>query len=192
MPRKVSTEPKKPKKQFVIPTIQEVSDFMYSYMIEKKKNWPKAFCDWYAEKFWHAYNSSEWRLSAGKGGKVKNWQSCFKNNWQTLKWECVEMLQTLTPKPKPVDQATLEYMNEILDAYRKHPETMTEDTLASCYLWLKEQGFTKRLNKDQQQQAIVDSKEDVKKGRITAVKFIFDSMVKQLLTFDYFFNEAPK
>lgn len=180
---------REPRPAFVVPTIEEVSDCMFEYTKRKKMNWPKAFCDWYAEKFWNSYEKSGWKLSAGRGGPVKDWRACFKSEWVTLKYSGdIAMLDRLTPKPKPVDKATLDYMNDILDSYRKSPETFTEETLSSCYFWLKENGFLKLQGK-QREKAIEDSRISLMKGQATAVRFFMDHMVKELLTFDYFFNE---
>lgn len=177
---------------FVIPTIEEISDYMFEYSKKKKTNWHKVFCDWYAEKFWNAYNSTGWKLSAGKGGKMKSWTSAFKNNWQTLKYECVEMLQKLTPKPKPVDRDTLDFVNEILTEYRQNKDSIDEIRTASCYEWCKEQGFFLRLTQDQRQECIEISKKDLTNARSCMVRYLFDYMVSNLLTFNYFFNEVTQ
>ncbi len=176
------------KTEFIIPIIEEISSFMK----EKKPGWPKAFCDFYASKFFNSYEASGWKLSAGKGGPVKNWRACFLNNWQMLKYqEDREMLLALTPKPKPIDHDTLEYLNEALDGYRKDAGSMTEIRLAACYDWMKENKLL-QLNKKQREQAIEDSRIDLMKGKATAVRFVFDHLVKNLLTFNYFFNEVAQ
>jgi hypothetical protein len=120
---------------FIIPTEEEVAEYMKKYSKEKELNWPEDFCKYYAEKFWNAYNSSGWRLSAGKGGLIKSWESCFKNNWKTLKYiEDITMLKACQPKPKIIDHDTLEYLDEILSEYRSNKESMTPERLASCYV----------------------------------------------------------
>jgi hypothetical protein len=172
------------KSTFVIPTIEEVSDYM-----KEKKSWPKGFCDWYAAKFWHSYNSCGWRLSAGRGGPVKNWNSCFLNNWQTLKYkEDLDMLLSLTPKPKSIDEDTLNYLNDALEEYRKDPK-MEKIRLAACYDWLKEHRLIK-LSFAQRQEAIEESRKDLMSGKALAVTFVFDHIVNNLLTFNYFFDEV--
>lgn len=168
-----------------IPTIEEVSTFMK----EKRPEWPIGFCDWYAAKFWHSYTSSGWRLSAGRGGLVKNWGSCFQNNWKTLKYkEDIDMLIALTPKPKVIDYDTLDFLNEALEEYRKYSESVSNERLAGCYDWMKENKLL-RLTKEQRESAIEESRKDLMMGKATAVKFVFDHLVKNLLTFNYFFNE---
>jgi hypothetical protein len=170
--------------KFVIPTVEEIVE----YIREKKPNWPKAFVDWYSNKFFNSYESSGWRLSAGKGGLVKNWRACFCNNWQTLKYkEDFDMLIALTPKPKSIDEDTLNYLNDALEEYRKDP-TMDKIRLAACYDWLKEHRLIK-LSFVQRQEAIEESRKDLMLGKALAVTFVFDHMVNNLLTFNYFFNE---
>lgn len=180
------TKKGKAKEKFVIPTIEEVQQ----YILLKKSGWGKAFCDWYGEKFWMSYEKSGWRLSAGRGGPVKNWQACFNSNWQTLKYsEDFDMLNKLTPKPKTIDHDTLEFLNEVLSEYRKAPATMTKERMAGCYDWLKENKLIK-LTFSQRQEAIEESKKDLLSGKALAVLYVFDHMVNNLLTFDYFFNEV--
>lgn len=177
---------KEPKKSFVVPSIEEVQYFV----LTKKPEWGKLFCDWYGDKFWNSYEKSGWKLSAGRGGPVKNWQACFNSNWQTLKYsEDIAMLKHLTPKPKVVDQDTLNFINDVLDEYRRSPETMTDERLGSCYDWLKEQKLLK-LTFAQRQEAILKSKEDLLLGKALAVTFTFDHMVNNLITFSYYFNEV--
>lgn len=172
--------------KFVIPTIEEVSAFM----LEKMK-WPEKFCNFYAEKFWHNYNSSGWRLSAGRGGPMKNWQSAVSNNWKMIKYdEDRAMLERFTPKPKAVDPHTLEWVSAILDEYRKDPLSVPIVRLSALYDWLKEQGFTKMLTPEQKELAMAEYKIDVIKGKATAVAFFLDHMVSNLISFNYYFNEV--
>lgn len=174
------------KNPFIIPTIEEISAFMKL----KKKEWPKAFCNWYAEKFFHNYTSSGWKLSAGRGGQMKSWQSAFQNNWKMLKYpEDLAMLKTLTPKPKPVDYDTLDYMNEMLAEYRSGVDC-GEIRMASCYDWCKEQGFFKKMSDENRSKGIEISKTDLTKAKAFMVNLLFESMVKQLITFNYYFNEV--
>jgi hypothetical protein len=168
-----------------IPTVDQVIE----YMGKKKPNWPKAFIEWYSNKFWNSYEKSGWKLSAGRGGLVKNWQACFNSNWQTLKYkEDLDMLALLTPKPKEIDSDTIEFLNEVLGEYRQNPDHMEEIRLASCYDWMKEYKLIK-LKPEQRELAINASKVDLLKGKALAVKFVFDHLVTNLLTFNYFFNE---
>lgn len=172
------------KTKFVIPTIAEVA----ALMKEKMPNWPTPFCSWYAEEFWHHYNKAEWKLSSGKGGAMKNWQSAV-HRWKTLKYkEDFDMLQALTPKPKVIDQDTLDFFNEVLEDYRKDPSFVSNERMAGCYVWMKEQGLIK-LTPTQREQAIDASKQDLMLGRVTAAKFVFDHLVKNLLDFTFFFKE---
>lgn len=176
------------KEPFVIPTIEEVSAFM----LERMK-WPEKFCDFYAEKFWHNYNACGWKLSSGRGGAMKNWQSAVLNNWKMIKYEEDQaMLDRLTPKPKPVDPDTLDWISEALNEYKKHPESVPIERLASFYEWLKEQGFTKMLTPQQKAIALREYKTDELSGRATAVKFFFDHMVDQMINFNYYFNEVSE
>lgn len=172
------------KNTFVIPTIEEIIE----YVKEKKPIWPKAFIDWYSNKFFSSYESSGWRLSAGRGGPVKNWKAAFNNNWQTLKYkEDFDMLTVLTPKPKSIDEDTLNYLNDALEEYRKDHK-MEKIRLAACYDWLKEHKLIK-ISFAQKQEAIEESRKDLMSGKALAVTFVFDYMVNNLITFNYFFNE---
>lgn len=193
MPTKISKGPKE-KKKFEVPTIAEVQ----AYILKKKPAWGKAFSDWYGEKFWNSYEKSGWRLSAGRGGPVKNWEACFNSNWQTLKYpEDLAILEKLMPRAKPIDQDTLDYLNEALSLYRsdstsgKESTSISEERLAACYDWMKENNLL-RLTADQREEAIRASKIDLKKGKATAVRFAFDRMVKNLLDFNYYFNEVTE
>lgn len=176
-----------PKKNnpFIIPTVEEIVE----YVLQKKSGWPKAFVQWYSEKFFYSYEKSGWKLSAGRGGPVKNWQACFNSNWQTLKYkEDLDMILALTPKPKAIDEDTLNYLNDALEEYRKDP-TMEKIRLAACYDWLKEHRLIK-LSFSQRQEAIEESRKDLMSGKALAVTFVFDHMVNNLLTFNYFFDEV--
>lgn len=180
------TKQKNPLKSFLIPTIEEVSTFMK----EKKPEWAKTFCDWYADKFINSYTASGWKLSAGRGGPVKDWRACFSNNWKTLKYkEDLDMLTTLTPKPKVVDEETLNFFNDVLTEYREGPGPVSKERLAGCYDWMKENKFI-RLTAQQKEKAIEESKKDLLLGKATATKFVFDHLISNLLDFSYFFKEV--
>lgn len=180
------------KESFIIPTEEEVIEFIKEYVKDKKINWPTPFCIYYGERFWNSYNSSGWRLSAGKGGPVKNWQSCFKNNWKTLKYqEDLNMLRNLMPKQRLIDHDTLEYLDEVLGEFRTDKDSVTKERLASCYDWLKEFKLL-RLNEEEKQRAIVSSIQNLIDGKALAVIYTFNFMVGNLITFNYYFNEITK
>lgn len=175
---------KKPAKRFVPPTIEEVKTMMAG----KKPKWPASFIAYYAEKFHSYYTSNGWKV--GGRAAMKNFSAAFCSQWQQLKYkEDQDMLYALTPKVKPIDHDTLEYLNEALDVYRKDSTLVSEERLAACYDWMKENNLL-RLTASQREDAISASKIDLKKGKSTAVKFAFDRMVKNLLDFNYYFNEV--
>lgn len=175
------------KSTFVIPTINEVAQMMKN----KCPKWPEKFILYYSERFHSHYESNGWKV--GGRGAMKNFTAAFTSQWKRLRFkEDMDMLDSLTPKPKPVDKDTLDYVNEILTEYRKDADAVEEIRTASCYEWCKEQGFFLRLTQDQRNECIDISKQDLTKARSVMVRYLFDYMVSNLLTFNYFFNEVSK
>lgn len=114
---------------FKIPLQTEVSLY-----IHEKKGWPKQFCDYYAERFWHHYNSRDWTHS--RGIKIKDWKSCFIANWQTLKFkEDIEMFEKCSqakviPINGTVVTSPIELLDQLLTRYYKNPSSTTIEKLA--------------------------------------------------------------
>lgn len=78
----------KPRAPFQIPTIEEVINFMDKTM----KDWPRAFCEYYGNKFWYSYQTKSWQIS--KGNPMKDWEAAFFARWKEI--------------PYPEDQKKLE------------------------------------------------------------------------------------
>lgn len=156
-------------------------------MKEKMPHWPHKFVGYYSERFHSHYTSNGWKV----GGKapMKDFKAAFCSQWKHLKFkEDQDMLVALTPKPKSIDEDTLNYLNDALEEYRKDPK-MEKIRLAACYDWLKEHKLIK-ISFAQRQEAIEESRKDLMSGKALAVTFVFDYMVNSLLTFNYFFNEV--
>lgn len=138
-------------KRFVPPTIKEVED----YMLEKKSEWPLKFIEFYAAKFWNYYEASGWKLNGGKS--VKNWQACFNSQWQELRFDSVDVLKKMQVQQGVVKKVvvekrngnfTVDFMNEVLSEYSRHPTGFSEEQLSSYYQWMKEKGFIKLTNNE--------------------------------------------
>lgn len=63
------------KKKFEPPSIEDVKD----YFLEKKR--PDL-----AEEFWEHFENCDWRLSSGRGAKMKNWMLAA-NKWIRDAWK---------------------------------------------------------------------------------------------------------
>lgn len=185
---------------FEIPKIEEV----IAYMNCKWKDWPAKFCEYYANRFWNHYQSNGWLVS-GKA-KMKDWKAAVNGQWSTIKFkEDKDMLDKLLSEwtkeqyskksvPENNDRDTkkfdtVEYMDEILRQYVKHPALMPIETLASCYDWLKENRMVK-LSPEQKEISISQYQKNQMKGRAIAVGFIFDSIANSLKTFKEIFNAS--
>lgn len=162
-----------PKRNFKIPLRSEVEKYM-----KEKMGWSEEFCVYYAEKFWDYYNAQGWKLS--NGNLMKDWRSAFNANWQKPKYpDDIEMLKKCMQKSSPV--IMLDFIDKILIAYSRNLKPDRESAL-KIYDWLKENGLAK-LSKEE----IADIKEkcgdDIIASRLWSVKYIFDKMVANNLTF---------
>jgi hypothetical protein len=175
-----------------IPTINEVEE----YMGNKKKEWPKKFIEYYAEKFWNFYTSKGWKVGSEA---MKNWQSAFCSQWQNLKYgedlgmmdKCMvlERRKRMTEKKEqakiiqiPSIDRTVEYIDEIMHEFQQHPSNFPQKRLASCYDWLKEHKFMK-LTKEQFDLAVQAGSENIEKGKALATEFVFHKMMLDCKTF---------
>lgn len=182
-----------PRKSFEIPKIEEVVNFMTS----KFKDWPDSFCVYYGNKFWNHYQSNGWRIS-GKAA-MKDWNAAISGQWSTLKWkEDLDMLykcqqesvvsaknlamlkERNNQQAIPADNAA--YLDDVMDEYIKHPTLIPIERLAACYDWLKQNRLIS-LSKDQVQAARDVGTENICKGKALAVKFVFEYMANNVLTF---------
>lgn len=183
--------------EFIIPTVDEIKQ----YLTEKKNEWPKKFICYYAEKFWNYYESVGWLISGR--AKMKNWKAAFCNQWQNLRFpEDIDMLNNINraektvknrdfvvkntvyiPEPVKMDeQQTLEFMDDVLGEYLKHPTMVSTERLAACYDWLKLKKLI-RITLEQKEAAIKAGTLDIIKGKATIVQFVFIKMGNNLQTF---------
>lgn len=177
-----------------IPELKEVTDYIKAKMTE----WPHKFCDYYSEKFWNYYKSNGWKVS-GKAA-MKDWQAAFCAQWQHVKYtedlammdKCMvlerrkkmndikkEQAQIIHMQPKNRD---VDYIDDTLEEYTKHPSDFAKYRLASCYDWLKENKFV-RLTKEQFHLAVEAGKGNVDKGKALATEFVFAKMAMEGKTF---------
>ncbi len=171
---------------FIKPTIEQVKAFM----IEKKKDWPEEFCQYYAEKFWYSYEKSGWRLSAGRGGPMKSWTAAFFSNWQDLTYQADrDKLRVLQEKvkliaakmvekgqlPLLVGEIGAEMVDGIMAEYLAHATRVGPERLASCYEWLKK-NLKLRLSAEQKEIVIGMAASNPEKARATVVQWVFDAM----------------
>jgi hypothetical protein len=180
--------PDKTKKPpFVEPSIEEVQAFMKKVMAD----WPEAFCAYYAEKFWMSYEKSGWRLSAGKGGKMKSWTAAFHSNWKHLDYEQDRKKLDVLKAQEAARQAKLikrdglpaltaneigaEAVDGLMKEYLAHPTHVAKERLAACYEWLKV-NLKPRLSKDQTAIVIAMSEHDPAKARATVVGWVFEAV----------------
>lgn len=181
---------------FDIPSVEQVQ----AYMQEKKPDWPPAFCEYYAKKFWHSYNAKGWQIANNK--RMKSWESAFHSQWQDVKYEddvkvlhAAKHLGALEKQQKkqiatfgsavseiPEDR-TIEYLDTLLSQYMRHPTSLTALRLSSCYDFLKTNKLI-RISKAQKESALLASERDgLEAGKAVIVKIVFDSMAMNMATF---------
>lgn len=179
---------------FQKPTIEEIR----IHMKARKPEWPDKFIEYWAEKFWNHYQAQGWKISNNVA--MKDWHAAFASRWQKPKYkEDIEFLEKIQPRKEPIkhpgtiisQDRTIEYLDDILMQYQKHPTYIPMDRLASCYDWLKQQGIVKMiLNAEQKRIAIEAATIDIQKGKAIAVQLIFDQMALRLKTFAELFTYA--
>lgn len=172
------------KKKFVVPTIKEVED----YILEKKSEWPMLFIQFYAAKFWNHYEAAGWRLSSGN--KIVSWTACFNSQWQEVKYDCVEVLRKFilqqAPEKKVVIEKrngvfTVDYMNQMLNHYKKHHDIYKPDVLASYFDWMKDKGCLKLTQEEIQM--IKDTCKDKVTARAACVTTSLQKMINYCISF---------
>jgi hypothetical protein len=163
-------------KLFVIPSVQEVLDFI----IYKQPSWPGSFSEWYAEKFWNHYQSSGWRLSSNV--LMKDWKAAFCSNWKELKWEAKEKLAEFTLSeiaikynfpdqqigPSPVEMLFNNFKVGKID--RKGMASIYK------YLWPKMKPI---LTQSEVNKLVSDAGNDKEYGRYLSVKLYFTKLINQ-------------
>ena len=183
--------------EFTPPTTEEIKE----YLTEKKKEWPPKFICYYAEKFWNYYESIGWLISGR--AKMKNWKAAFCNQWQNLRFpEDIDMLTKINrseelkkrtefvvrdavyvPEPVKMDEKqTIEFMDDVLAEYLKHPTLIPTERLAACYDWLKEKKLI-RITREEKDAAIKAGATDIIKGKAFIVEFVFTKMGNNMQTF---------
>jgi hypothetical protein len=202
---------KSQKRIFQIPTIPQVSAFM-SYVMPE---WPKSFCDWYADKFWHNYQATGWKLSNNVA--MKDWQSAFHSRWKSLSYEesrnkLQACLKLETTKPKQTDlfpngtfsghmmingvdvttqegifKAKCDTLDKILAAYRSG--SIDRHLMASQYRWIRECKLL-QFTQDEINKLVADSANDKEYGRYLSVKLLFSKLISQNKTFTQYANET--
>lgn len=160
--------------KFKIPLQTEIAAYA-----QEKKGWPAKFCTYYAERFWSHYQSNGWKVS-GKAA-MKDWKAAFNSQWQDLKFDQdIKMLAQMTSKnPVTSPDNTINFLNERLAIYAKHPTEISNESLNGLYDWMKENKILK-LNPEQVQIAREAGPE---KGKGIAVKFFFESLMNRNKTF---------
>jgi hypothetical protein len=158
--------------KFIVPPIEEVSAY-----IEQKMKWPKAFCDYYAEKFWNHYEAQGWKLS--NGNAMKNWQAAFASQWQTPKYQEDILFFAQCKKVQVEKKHTVaDYLNERLADYKKNWDVMAEESLVALYDYIKEHGLAK-FTKEEVQEIRQYAQGDVVKGKALSTRTLFNRMLIQ-------------
>lgn len=160
--------------KFKIPLQSEVAAYA-----QQKKGWPERFCIYYAERFWSHYQSNGWKVS-GKAA-MKDWKAAFNSQWQDLKFEAdIKMLaQCRGINPAPGPDRTINFLNDRLAAYARHPTEISNESLNGLYDWMKENKVLK-LNPEQVQ---IARNAGAEKGKGLAVKFFFENLINTNKTF---------
>lgn len=160
--------------KFKIPLQTEIAAYA-----QGKKGWPAAFCTYYAERFWSHYQSNGWKVS-GKAA-MKDWKAAFNSQWQDLKFDQdIKVLAQMTCKnPITSPDKTIDYLNERLLEYAKHPTTFSNESLNGLYDWMKANNVLK-LTKEQ---VAIAKEAGIEKGKGIAVKFFFESLMNRNKTF---------
>jgi hypothetical protein len=189
-------------KQFKVPPLPEVEQ----YIAQKKPEWPTAFVEYYAFKFWNHYEASGWRLSSGN--PVKNWQACFNANWQNVKFledvqmldkytkrqeaekksQAAEQIQSLKIQAGVPEEITPEYLDSVLTEFKKNYQTFPVETLAALYPWLKKRGLIKLTKEESDSIKQVYGAKPVE-GMAACVKATLVKMVNYSITFAYIFRK---
>lgn len=176
--------------KFTIPLQTAVSNYM-----KEKMGWPREFCDWYADKFWNAYNAVGWKLAGNR--KMKSWQSAFNNNWKDLRYpedreKLVSVLKALEQRQQfslMTHSEFLLYMDGWLERY-KNEKKPSRDLALKLYDELKKRGMAK-LSKAKTDEARVLGSNSIEACKIWAMKFMLDEMIERGITFTDRYNSEP-
>lgn len=172
---------------FVIPLQTQVEEYM------KERKWfPESFCQYYANRFWNHYQASGWKLSSGNA--MKDWKAAVNSTWHTLKFkEDIDYLQKCLKENGKMSvgqaltgneiQDTLNYLDEVLNQYKRRFETVTTERLSGCYDWLKAQGLMK-LSPEEIRPIKEAYSDDPLKGKAACVSTLFQKMINNGITFN--------
>ena len=138
------------------------------------------FCTYYAEKFWNHYQAQGWKLS--NGNAMKDWQAAFNSQWQIPKFKedidffnkCKE--EALKQQPQKKQLTLSDYLNDILDDYKKNWESVPQERLVTIYDELKKHSAIK-LTDEEKAEAVEYSKGNVEKGKAICVRILFNRMI---------------
>lgn len=155
-----------------IPLQSEVAAFM-----REKTGWPIAFCQEYADKFWHYYNAQGWKLS--NNVPMKSWHSAFLRNWKDLKDESLKkrLLELTKSSDTPED-----YLNRCLALHAKMLYKPSKEELLGIYDFLKK-SMKLNLSKEQIDEIVEQGGNSKERCRMLAIRKIFDHMVTYNLKF---------
>ena len=177
------------KSAFKIPLQTEVSDYMV-----QKRGWTKAFCDYYAEKFWNHYQAAGWRLS--NGNPMKDWQAAFNATWQNLKFkEDIDTFNRLEAANKiSVFREQLqkgevgdewEQLDALLAKYKQHPTSVPFESFGPWYPVIAEAKMLRKFTNEERQAILQAYEGDLDKCKCAAVQQTFDSYVMSGVTFGH-------
>jgi hypothetical protein len=167
-----------------VPLQTEVAKYM-----EEKTEWPNEFCMYYANKFWNHYQAQGWKLA--NGNAMKDWKAAFSSQWASVRFEGdikkLEECKRKTNDIKNMDKdSALAYMDRILYSYKSGLKPDRESAF-KIYDYLKTNGWM-RLTKEQIDEARVRSGNSNDNAKLWALKFFFDRMIANNLTFKNSFS----
>lgn len=159
------------KTAFGVPTLKDVK----AYMREKKKEWPEKFIEYYAEKFWNTYEASGWRLS--NGNKMKSWTAAFSAQWQNPRFQQdIDYLNNCRKNHVTTVQTENNFLNQLLNQYKRKFDSVEQSTLIYAYDYLKERKMMK-LSQEEKQLIIRTYGNNVEKGKAACVITLFNNMI---------------
>lgn len=158
------------KQGFSVPTVEEVKEYM-----KIRKEWPEKFLVYYAEKFWNTYEASGWRLS--NGNKMKSWTAAFNAQWQDIRYQQDrDFLIECKKTNLSVVKTEANFLNQLLNQYRKKFDSVDRSHLVTAYDYLKEQKLLK-LTQEEKELIIKTYGNDVEKGKAACVITLFNNMI---------------
>jgi hypothetical protein len=207
---KSSRKPSVKKSQpFTIPTVEEVVEFMDKNM----KDWPRAFCEHYGNKFWHSYNAKSWAIS--KYALMKSWESAFWARWADVPYPeekqfLEKSLQSVTHRillderrrksaglfaivegegPTPQERY-LDSLDEIFAACKIG--NVNDSQLRNVAEWLDRNNLP-GVTPQQRDRIIAESGNDGQYRKVQVARQFFDNLIKKEMTVKtYFYSKLPQ